>query len=232
MKYSEGCMLCSEELIYLQEYSAKQCAYCGSGHESNVECPQGHFVCDDCHRSSAFDLIEKYCSQSQSDDPMMMAVHLMKNPVVKMHGPEHHFLVPAVLVSAYYNHKNEQETKIRKLNLARKRAETVPGGYCGTHGSCGAAIGAGIFVSIITSSTPLSKEEWSMGNRITGEALVEIAKHGGPRCCKRDSFLVISKVLENLNDTMGVGLPLTDVICEFSHRNIQCRFDDCLYYPS
>jgi hypothetical protein len=32
-----------------------------------------------------------------------MALNLMKNPQIKMHGPEHHFLVPAVLLAAYYN---------------------------------------------------------------------------------------------------------------------------------
>ena len=79
MKYSEGCMSCGEELVYEQAYTERQCAYCMSVYESNVACPQGHFVCDACHRSSAYDLIEKYCAQNESDDPMLMAVNLMKN---------------------------------------------------------------------------------------------------------------------------------------------------------
>ncbi|MGR4064590.1 MAG: DUF5714 domain-containing protein, partial [Vulcanimicrobiaceae bacterium] len=32
---------------------------------------------------------------------LRMAITLMQNPVVNMHGPEHHFLVPAVLLAAY-----------------------------------------------------------------------------------------------------------------------------------
>ena len=232
MEYSEGCIICGEELKYSQEISEKICSYCGMLQESNAECPLGHFICDNCHRSSGFELIENFCRHSHSNDPMEMAVHLMKNPVIKMHGPEHHYLVPAVLVAAYYNYLNDPATKIKKLAIARKRAESVPGGYCGTHGACGAAIGAGIFVSLITGSTPLSEEEWSAGNRITGESLIEIARHGGPRCCKRDSFLVIHKAVEYLDKSLQVELPSTDVTCQFSHRNKQCRFDDCLFYPS
>mgnify|MGYP001818911423 CR=1 FL=1 len=232
MDFSEGCSICGEDLVYAQEHTLKQCTYCGAIADSNIQCPMGHFVCDACHSSSAVELIEKYCQQSLSIDPMKSAVMLMKSPVVKMHGPEHHFLVPAVLLTAYYNSLNEPETKIQKLSVARKRAESVHGGYCGTHGACGAAIGVGIFISIITGTTPLKEQEWSLSNAITGEALIEISKQGGPRCCKRDSFIVIKKAVEFLKTNLDFELPLTNVVCEFHKRNKQCRFDDCIYFPS
>lgn len=231
MSFSEGCSICGEELVYTQEFSEKQCSYCGSSQESNVECPIGHFICDDCHRSSAFQLIETYCNQSRLTDPLEMAVFLMRNPVVKMHGPEHHFLVPAVLIAAYYNQKDDSHKKKYKLAIARKRAESVPGGYCGSHGTCGAAIGSGIFVSIITGSTPLSEEEWTLSNRMTSEALMDIANQGGPRCCKRDSFTSIKKAVVFLEENFDTRLPVKDIHCEFSSRNKQCKFDDCMYYP-
>lgn len=232
MGYSEGCAVCGEALDYTQEAAEKRCSCCGSTQHSNAECPMGHFVCDQCHRSSGFELIEEFCGQSPATDPLEMAVRLMKNPVIKMHGPEHHYLVPAVLIAAYYNFLGDKGTKVKKLAIARKRSESVPGGYCGTHGSCGAGIGAGIFVSAITGATPLSETEWAAGNRITGEALVEIAMHGGPRCCKRDSFLVIGKGLDYLEKNMDMALPHEKVMCEFSHRNQQCRLNDCLYFAS
>lgn len=232
MEFSEGCSICGQELKYDQDFSLKHCSYCGNEQDSNVECPQGHFICDNCHRSNAIQLIETYCNNSQNTDPMEMAVFLMRNPIVKMHGPEHHFLVPAVLVAAYYNSEQNDHKKRHKLAIARKRAETVPGGYCGSHGTCGAAVGTGIFISIITGATPLHEEEWALSNMATGEALLEIACQGGPRCCKRDSFTAIKKAVKFLKNNLNKELPVKEIECEFSGRNKQCKFDDCLYFPS
>jgi hypothetical protein len=230
MEYKAGCNICGEELHYSQEQALMQCEYCGAMQISNVECPNGHFICDGCHQSTANELIWKYCLYSPSIDPMDMAVKLMKTPAIKMHGPEHHFLVPAVLVAAYYNKLGDARAKEKKLLVALKRAESVPGGYCGTHGTCGAAIGVGIFFSIITGSTPLSEKVWSLSNRITGESLLEIARHGGPRCCKRDSFLVIRKAVDSLRSEFNVKLPTSAVVCTFHHLNKQCKFENCIFY--
>ncbi|VUT25840.1 MAG: hypothetical protein MOIL_01256 [Candidatus Methanolliviera sp. GoM_oil] len=55
------------------------------------------------------------------------------------------------------------------------------GGFCGYHGDCGAAVGTGIFISLITDATPLSKHEWKLSNLMTAKSLLSIANHGGPR---------------------------------------------------
>ena len=165
MDFNEGCFICGEELVYSQQPDDKNCVYCGELYESNVCCPNDHFVCDTCHSSSAKDLISKTCIQSDSIDPIEIANSLMRSPQVKMHGPEHHFLVPAVLLSAYYNYKKDFVNKKAAIHVAQKRSDAVPGGFCGTHGNCGAAVGTGIFISIITGATPLAEEEWKLSNR-------------------------------------------------------------------
>ena len=231
MVHSEGCSICGKELIHGREHRSEQCFFCGATAISSVVCPDGHFVCDECHRSPANTFIEKFCSASTDVDPMKMAVSLMRNRVIKMHGPEHHFLVPAVLIACYYNHLGEDDKKRASLVMARKRAELVPGGYCGTHGACGAALGAGIFASVISGATPLSEKEWSFSNRITGKSLMAIASKGGPRCCKRDSFIVIGIALEFLQEEFNVELPKSEVHCEFFERNRQCLFENCSFYP-
>ena len=38
------------------------------------------------------------------------------------------------------------------------RATDIKGGFCGFYGNCGAAVGTGIYVSIITGATPLTRE--------------------------------------------------------------------------
>jgi hypothetical protein len=187
--YRSGCLICGSELIYQKTTRKLECYYCKTLHDSNVECRNGHFVCDKCHSLSAIDLIEKFCANTVLEDPLEIAITLMRNPKVKMHGPEHHFLVPAVLLAAYYNVMNDQGEKVKKIGEARKRAEKVLGGFCGYYGDCGASVGTGIFVSLITNATPLSKSEWRLCNLMTSRSLLSVASYGGPRCCKRNSFI-------------------------------------------
>ncbi len=225
--FKSGCFICGNDLIYKDKEESQKCMYCQNTFNSNTICINGHYICDQCHASSANTIIEKSCITSRSTDPIKLAIDLMKHPAVKMHGPEHHFLVPAALLAGHYNKAenfSEKETKIKK---ARTRAEKVLGGFCGTHGNCGAAVGTGIFMSLITNSTPLSKSGWKESNMMTAKALSTIAEHGGPRCCKRDSFLAIYSALEYFDkDVQGSK----NLICEFSHLNKECIKRKCPFY--
>jgi hypothetical protein len=225
MNQKSGCFYCGRELTYSNHAEELSCFYCGKNFITNAKCSDGHFVCDTCHSLAANDIIEKFCTESSLQDPFDMAISVMKHPAVKMHGPEHHFLVPAVLLSTHYNQDQSGSDKSEKIKLARKRAETVPGGSCGFHGNCGAAVGTGIFMSIISNATPLSREGWQKANKLTADSLLTIAEHGGPRCCKRDTYLAIETVVKNLNwDNNRV------VHCEFSHLNKECLQEDCPYF--
>ncbi|MCF8378428.1 MAG: hypothetical protein K9H49_02555 [Bacteroidales bacterium] len=228
--FNEGCFVCGEELVYSLGEENKTCVYCGNTVMSNVSCPKGHFICDDCHSAPAIELIEKFCNQTELADPLQIAEMLMKSPMIKMHGPEHHYLVPAALIAAYYNKLSDAHQKKHKLAIARLRSETVPGGYCGTHGTCGAAIGGGIFLSIVLGSNPLAGKEWKFSNQLTGISLLNIAEQGGPRCCKRDSFIAIQTAADFILEKLNVALDRSEIICEFSTRNKQCKFSDCTYY--
>ena len=72
----------------------------------------------------AMELIESYCISSKSEDPLELALTVMRNPKVKMHGPEHHFLVPACLLAAYYNIKKDYKEKATKIRMAKNKKET------------------------------------------------------------------------------------------------------------
>ncbi len=231
MNNISGCLICSKELIYLSNPELMKCSYCGSEHFETVKCPSGHFICNTCHSSGANDLIIKFCRNTTLTDPIEMANLLMKHPELKMHGPEHHFLVPAVLLASWYNLKDEPETKRRKLELGRQRSEKIPGGFCGSHGNCGAGVGTGIFFSIITETTPLSGKTWQQSNMITGTCLVEIAKKGGPRCCKRDTYTAIIHTVDFVKENLGITIPATrEVICRFHANNKQCLGTKCEYF--
>jgi hypothetical protein len=230
MKYNSGCMICGQDLVYLAQMQAQTCVYCGQTVESNARCKQGHFVCDACHHADANDLIEQVCVNASSTQPVELALMLMSHPALAMHGPEHHFLVPAVLLAAYCNQTQEGE-KATLIRQARKRAEGVRGGSCGFCGNCGAAVGTGIFISLVTGATPLSKSAWQLSNRMTAQSLLAIAEFGGPRCCKRDTYLALQSAQGFLRDHLDVSLALkSPIYCDFHTLNKECLLTDCPFY--
>ena len=232
MEFSTGCLVCGNTLLYSAHPTAETCCYCGDTKETGTRCKNGHFICDACHHGTANDLIERSCCNSNSTSPLSLALPLMKNPLLKMHGPEHHFLVAAVLLAAFHNLTNvERSTATERIREARRRAEDVKGGFCGFHGACGAAIGTGIFVSLITGATPLSDGERKLSNMITAESLRVIAENAGPRCCKRESFWAIITAVEFVHREFGVHIPMEiPAPCPFSALNRECLGERCSFF--
>ncbi|NLY77087.1 MAG: SAM-dependent methyltransferase [Tissierellia bacterium] len=232
-KHTSDCMICGRELIYFEEYKEVECLYCHNKFKANVTCLDGHYVCDGCHSMDAIGLIEKYCQETDKTNPIKMAIELMKNPSINMHGPEHHFLVPAVLIASYYNALDKKDEKKRKLAVAKTRAKDIKGGFCGFYGNCGAAVGTGIYVSIITGASPLTKDSWGLANLMTGTALIALAKIGGPRCCKRNSFTAIKEAAKFTKEHFNIKLYDYDdysPTCNFRLKNRECIKEQCPYY--
>jgi hypothetical protein len=231
LRHKANCLICGSELKYTTAYRPVVCALCGQKFEANVQCVQGHYICDDCHSLPANEFIARFCIASELKDPVEQAVALMRDSRIAMHGPEHHFLVPAVLLSVYYNVTGNQTAKEEKIKIAQKRAANVLGGFCGFYGDCGAAVGVGIFISVMTGATPLSIKEWRLSNLATGKSLITIAENGGPRCCKRNSFLAIYEAGEFVKEQFGITLPINGTVkCEFTDLNKQCIKEKCRFY--
>jgi hypothetical protein len=225
-----GCCICGSDLVYSGQSEMRRCDVCGVVKDSNAICANGHFVCDECHSADAADYIFKFCISTESINPGELLQVIMKNPVIKMHGPEHHFLVPAVLISAYYNAIGTPEQKETKLKTALSRSKNILGGFCGFYGTCGAGVGAGIFISVVLGATPVSGKEWQLSNLATAECLKAIALAGGPRCCKRDSFKAIETTVLFIKEHLNVDLESTPIKCTFSSKNRECLHDDCEYF--
>lgn len=231
MTHKVNCLVCGAELDYKSTYTPMKCSLCGQTFDSNVACGKGHFVCDACHSLPATDFIARFCITSNSINPVEQAITLMKDSRIRMHGPEHHFLVPAVLLSSYYNVTGKTNKKEEKIKLAQKRASLVPGGFCGFQGDCGAAVGVGIFVSVLTGSTPLSTREWRLSNLATARSLLAIAEKGGPRCCKRNSFIAIREATKFIEEEFKVTLSTSGSLkCNFSPLNKECINEKCDFY--
>ena len=233
MKYNKGCLVCGKELIYTQEFKEVECIECKTKHLTNVTCEDGHYVCDSCHNIDANDYIEKFCLETKEKNPLIIAEELMKNHRIKLHGPEHHFLVPASLITSYYNHLQDNKSKKIKLSIARKRAQDIKGGMCGYFGACGAAIGAGIFISIVSEATPLTTASWGFANKVTGSILVKMGEMGGPRCCKRNTLTSIVMATELLYEEQRIKLfefEDSKKHCKYKSLNNQCIKQKCPYF--
>ena len=147
-----------------------------------------------------------------------------------MHGPEHHVLVGSALLTAYYNvtGKPGLEAALEKM---QQRGKQVPGGTCGFFGCCGAAVSAGIFGAIVLESTPLSEETWGKANLLTSQCLANEAKVGGPRCCKRNTYLSILTAVQFCREELGVELPRpARTVCRFSHKCRECLGKKCPFF--
>ena len=230
---ANGCLLCGAPLRYAEQASTHTCALCGATAQSEAACTAGHYVCDRCHECGALDLIERTCCATAETHPIRLAASLMAQPQIHMHGPEHHFLVPAVLLTTFLNVAGRAQEKPKLLAQARRRADQVPGGFCGFHGTCGAGIGVGIFVSVATGATPLSTSAWRLANASTARALARIAANGGPRCCKRDTFHALLEAVEIVREALQVALPLEGAVrCTFHDQNRECLREQCAFFPS
>lgn len=227
--YTEGCFICGKPLVYFETAKQLSCHICGTVHSANASCEDGHYVCDSCHTEKGLIFITQHASQTQSKNPVSIATEMMENPSINMHGPEHHYLVAAALFAAYKNSGGQVDLQ-KALQNAVQRARKVPGGICGLWGSCGAGIGTGIFVSVITGATPLSESEWSLANQMTSRSLAAIAANGGPRCCKRNTYLAITEAVGFVKERFEIAVELPEKItCHFAPRNKQCRKEKCLY---
>jgi hypothetical protein len=227
-----GCLVCGAALDYRTEPVPVACALCGAPGESPVRCLDGHFVCDTCHAAPARDVIERTCAASDATDPVALATMLMRHPSVKLHGPEHHYLVPAALVTALCNARGDAAAKPRLLAEARRRSDGVAGGSCGFQGACGAGVGVGIFVSLATGATPVRREGWGAANRATGRALTVIGEVGGPRCCKRTTWLSLLTGVRVAREALGVKLGGRGPACGWSEVNAECLAQGCPFHPA
>jgi hypothetical protein len=230
-EHRSGCLTCGAALEYLSAGERMRCVLCGAEAESAARCAAGHFVCDACHSGTAKDAIERACLAAEGDDPLAIARALMRHPKLKLHGPEHHFLVPAALLAAHASATGRRADLPRLLAEARRRSDAVAGGFCGFQGACGAGIGAGIYVSLVTGATPLTREPWALANGATARALEILSSVGGPRCCKRTTGLVLLAAIQYASERLGVRLAGSSAPCEFADRNSQCIEGRCPFYP-
>ena len=222
---NEECLICKAPLEYLEKAVEMECEICHKKELSQTRCVNGHYVCNECH-TQGLDAVIGLCLEEKSKDPVAIIEKMMEMPFCHMHGPEHHVMVGAALLTAYKNAGGDIDLR-DALNEIMERGSSVPGGACGFWGACGAGISSGMFISIISGSTPLKNEPFALSHKMTSASLAKIGEIGGPRCCKRDSFLSILTAIDFVKEHFGVEMEKPEVICSWSSHNNQCIGKRC-----
>jgi len=223
------CCLCKKLMSPSSEIV--ECSLCGKREKADYVCPDGHYICEGCRLASPDRLVKKVCKATKEIDPMKIAILLMKHPAIPMHGSEHHYLVSCALLAAL---RNLGKFKIddSAFDKAISRGKRVLFGSCGLWGVCGAAVGVGIAVSVATNATMMSDEERSLSMQAASEALSEIAKIGGPRCCKASTFAAIETAARFFERKFGIKFSSLENPrpCYFKLLNDECLGDKCPYF--
>ena len=169
------------------------------------------------------------CIQIGGTNPYEIFQAIAGEDYVRMHGPEHHVLDGACILTAFHNAGGsiDLQAALEKLMYEGLR---MPGAVCGLWGVCGAVTSIGAALAIIDGTGPLSAEDWGSHMEYTSAALARLAKTGGPRCCKRDAFTAMEQAVSYIQARYGVTLDMSPIRCDFSPWNAQCIGTRCPYH--
>ena len=174
--------------------------------------------------------IIKACMQEKSKNPADIFCRIARQDFIRIHGPEHHMLDGAALLTAYANAGGELDLEAGLKELMRRGLQ-MPGATCGMWGICGAVSSMGAALSIIDGTGPLSADDsWGKHMGFTSDALRSLSQVGGPRCCKRDAMIAFKYGIEYVNTHYGVILEQEETKCDYSSVNMQCIKERCPYY--
>lgn len=226
LKRRAGCMVCGAPLVYRQSEAPATCTYCGQAMNANAVCEKGHFVCDACHSQDALTVIEHLTMTSTETDLLALLDKIRRHPTIPVHGPEHHALVPAVLVAAYRNTGGPASDD--DIRTALRRGAQIPGGACGFMGCCGAAIGVGIAFSILVQANPVKPRRRRLVQQATQAVLAEIGELEAARCCQRDAWIALRKAAELSADLLDRPLRAEHLLrCRQQASNPECLGAAC-----
>jgi uncharacterized radical SAM superfamily Fe-S cluster-containing enzyme len=225
------CMVCGADLRYHETEQAQTCHYCGADALANACCEAGHHVCDACHGATAVQVLERVCLRSRETDAVALMQAVRGHPAFPIHGPEHHSLVPAVILAALRN--GGAPVSDEQIVASVRRGETVTGGACAYLGVCGAASGVGIAISLLLGTDPLDGRGRQAVQRATASVLRAVASYQAPRCCQRDAWTAIREASLLLPEVAGLQLESShDLVCGQWGENAECIHADCPLWPA
>ena len=120
----EECLICGAPLEYLETDVQMQCEICRKKELTKTRCVNGHYVCSDCHMQG-LDSIVELCLRETACDPVAIVERMMALPSCHMHGPEHHVMVGAALLTAYHNAGGDIALSDALMEMLRRGIDTT-----------------------------------------------------------------------------------------------------------
>jgi hypothetical protein len=229
-KHPSGCRVCGAPLAYERYPQERRCAYCGLPFSTNSHCQEGHYVCDRCHGQDALAVIRHICLHTDETDMIRLLERIRRHPAIPVHGPEHHAMVPGIILAVYRNLGGEIPETLVETGISR--GGNIAGGFCGFMGICGAAVGVGIAFSLLLDANPVKPGQRQLVQSATQAALKEIAGLEAARCCQRDSWIALVKAAELSKSMLAVTLRADHrLLCEQRHQNRECLGKRCPLHP-
>jgi len=225
-RHQSGCMVCGKEVGYLAQEREAACHYCGGVKRTNALCVDGHYICDSCHQQDGLSAIRLLCLETKELDMLLLLDTIRSHPAIALHGPEHHAMVPGIILATYRNLGG----KISREDILTgiERGSKVPGGVCGFWGNCGAAAGVGIAFSVLLAATPLTPKPRQQVQEITSRVLGEIAQTQGARCCQRETVTALREAALLSHRLLPVSLLAeADFFCKQFSANRECIGGQC-----
>ncbi len=174
-------------------------------------------------------IIEDITNETGTDPSVIFRTMAAKD-YISVHGPEHHILDGACLLTAFHNAGGGIDLNNALEKLMREGLR-MPGAMCGLWGVCGAVTSIGAALSIIDGTGPLSEDgSWGRHMAFTSDALRSLGEINGPRCCKRDALIAFEHAVDYINAHYPLTLGFTKRKCEFTARNPQCIRNRCPYF--
>jgi len=224
-----GCLVCGEPLLYGELPEERACTKCGRIVPADAWCSAGHFVCDLCHKGDPIEVIRQVCLSSKETELFLMLDEIRAHPCFPLHGPEHHALVPGVILSTYKNLGGTVNTL--QIMAAIDRGALVPGGSCGFMGSCGAALGVGVAFSALLGNNPLRPIARRLSQKVTAKVLDRISDLEAARCCRKESYIALQTAAELSIELLPLPLQAgAKPLCDQQDKNKECIGAECVYF--
>lgn len=210
------------------------CFHCQKKDIGNISCPNGHYICDQCHGKDVYETIKDYVLTTTSQNPLEIAENLMGfKDKVPMLGCENAWIAAGALMAALKNEGTIPVTNDQIYEVLNRTRKQAIGGYCGLTGVCGIAPAMGACFSVLLDAACPKDQETAATMKVVGKIVNAIADQTGPCCCKNFVRTALSEAIQSVKEYLNVALasPGKAITCTHSARHPHgCRKAKCSYF--
>ncbi len=227
-------MVCGEKLQYREKAVQLVCSFCNRPDVGHIVCPNGHYICEQCHNQDAMRLIEEIILTTDSVNPHDTAELAFSLPGLPMLGCAHASIAGGALMAALKNEGTASVGNDEIREVLQRTRRQAHGGYCGLTGVCGIAPALGACISVLTGARCGTDEPQRTTMELVTRVTRAITDLTGPSCCKAYVRASLEVAVAFLAENLAIALPGgRDVPCQYTARHPHgCRKKQCPYFAA